>query len=116
MWANCKRVGMRSDEGRIADSGNVPESAFVEVRQVDQNLQAVAGPDQLLAKVRQTGSRVGRRGTEEWHAMRERIRPAPDGAERAKSGLIQHVEDLEILINCFRALDVKDRCQHAFLE
>src|SRR5262245_55852266 len=63
MWAKSMRVGMRSDEGRIADSGNVPESAFVEVRQIDQNLQAVAGPDQLLAKVCQTGPRVGRRAT-----------------------------------------------------
>ena len=62
MWAQSMRIGMRSDEGRIADSGNVPESAFVEVRQVDQNLQAVASPDQLLAKVRQTGSRSGEEG------------------------------------------------------
>jgi hypothetical protein len=37
---------------------------------------------------RQTGSRVGRRGTEERHAMPERIRPAPNGAERAKSRFI----------------------------
>src|ERR1700704_1715084 len=59
MWAQSIRVGMCGDEGRIADSGNIPESAFVEVRQVDQNPPAVAGPDQLLAKVCKTGSRVG---------------------------------------------------------
>jgi GAF domain-containing protein len=37
MRAQSMRVGMRGDEGRLADSGNVPEPAFVEVRQVDQN-------------------------------------------------------------------------------
>src|SRR5262249_10288968 len=115
MWAKSMRVGMRSDEGRIADSGNVPKSAFVEVRQVDQNLQAVAGPDQLLAKVCQPGSRIGRRGTEEWHAMRERIRPAPNGTEGAKSRLIQHVQKFEFQVDCFRTFDMKHRSQHAVL-
>src|SRR5215471_642379 len=37
MRAQSMRVGMRGDEGRFADSGNVPEPAFVEMRQVDQN-------------------------------------------------------------------------------
>src|SRR5262245_29156697 len=116
MRAQSMRVGMRGDEGRFADSGNVPEAAFVKMRQIDQNFQSVAGADQLPTEFRQTGPRVGRRGTAERHAMPEHIRPAPNGAKRAKSGLIQHVEDLEILIDCFRALDVKDRCQHAFLQ
>src|SRR5262245_15330494 len=115
MWAKSMRVGMRSDEGRIADSGNVPESAFVEVRQVDQNLQAVACPDQLLAKFCQTRSRVGRRGTEEWHAMRERIRAAPNGTEGTKSRLIQHVQEFEFQVDCFRTFDMKHRSQHAVL-
>src|SRR5262249_40064852 len=38
MRAQSMRVGMRGDEGRFADSGNVPEPPFVEVRQVDHNL------------------------------------------------------------------------------
>ena len=59
MGAQSVRVGMRGDEGRVADSGNVPEPAFIEVRQVDQNPQPVAGANQLLAEVRQTGPRVG---------------------------------------------------------
>src|SRR5262245_33262935 len=116
MRAQSMRVGMRCDERRVADSGNVPEAAFVKMRQIDQNFQSVASADQLSSEIRQTGPRVGRRGTAERHAMPERIRPAPNGAERAKSGLMQRVEDLEILIDYFRALDVKDRCQHAFLQ
>src|SRR4029077_7076865 len=31
MRAQSMRIGMRGDEGRIADSGNVPEPAFVKV-------------------------------------------------------------------------------------
>ena len=107
---------MRGDEGRIADSGDVPEPALVEVRQIDQNPQPVASADQLLAEVRKTGSRVGRRGTAERHAMPERIRPAPNGAERAKSRLIQYVQELEIRVDCFRAFDMKNRCQYAVLQ
>ena len=62
MRAQGMRIGVRGDEGRIADSGNVPETAFVKVRKIDQNPQTVAGAYQLLAEVRQTRPRVGRRG------------------------------------------------------
>src|SRR5882672_7034603 len=110
------RVGMRGDEGRVADSCNVPKPPFIKVRQIDQNLQPVAGVNQLLAEVRQTGSRVGRRRTAERHAMPERIRPAPNRAERAKSRLIQYVQKLEIRVDCFRAFDMKNSRQHAVLQ
>jgi hypothetical protein len=60
MGAQSVRVRMRGDERRVADGGNVPEPAFIQVRQIDQNPQPVAGANQLLAEVRQTGSGVGR--------------------------------------------------------
>ena len=47
--------------------------------------------------------------------MAERIRPAPNRTKRAKSRLIQHVQDLEIRVDCFRAFDMNNRCQHAVL-
>lgn len=78
MRAQSMRIGMRGDEGRIADSGNVPEPAFIEVRQINQNPQPVAGADQFLTEVRQTRSSVGRRGTTKRHAMPEGIGPAPN--------------------------------------
>ena len=37
MRAQGMRIGVRGDEGRIADSGNVPETAFVKVRKINQN-------------------------------------------------------------------------------
>jgi hypothetical protein len=120
--ANCLSVRFRECGLKacalecVATSGNVPEPAFIKVRQIDQNPQSVAGANQFLAEVRQTWSRVGRRGTEERHAMLERIRPAPNGSERAKSGFIQHVQKLEIRVDCFRALNMKNRCQHAVVQ
>jgi hypothetical protein len=42
--------------------------------------------------------------------MPERVGAAPNGPERAKSRLIQYVQDLEIRVDCFRAFDVKDGC------
>ena len=47
--------------------------------------------------------------------MAERIRPAPNGAKRAKSRLIQQVQDFEIRVDCFSAFDVHNRCQQAVL-
>ena len=116
MRAQSMRVGMRGDEGRIADSGDVPEPRFVEVRQVDQDPQPVAGADQLLAEVGQTGSCVGRSGTAERHAVPERIRSAPNRAERAKSRLMQYVQQFEVRVDRFRAFDMKNRRQHAVLQ
>ena len=48
--------------------------------------------------------------------MPERIRPAPNGTERAKSRFIQHVQEFEIRVDCFRAFDMKNRRQHAVLQ
>src|SRR6202048_4901598 len=47
--------------------------------------------------------------------MAERIRPAPNGAKRAKSRLIQHVQDFKIRVDCFSAFDMHNRCQQAVL-
>jgi hypothetical protein len=42
--------------------------------------------------------------------MPERVGAAPNGPERAKSRLIQYVQELEIRVDCFRAFDMKDGC------
>jgi hypothetical protein len=83
---------MGGDQRRIAGLGHVPEALFVEMRQVDQNLQPVAGADQFLAERRQTGTGIGRRRTKERHAMPECIRPAPNQTERAQPRFMQHVQ------------------------
>ena len=48
--------------------------------------------------------------------MPERIRAAPNGSERAKSRFIQHVQKLEIRVDCFRTFNMKNRCQHAVVQ
>jgi hypothetical protein len=37
-------------------------------------------------------------------------------AERARSRFIQHFQELEIRVDCFRAFDMKNGCQHAVLQ
>jgi hypothetical protein len=88
MRAQGVRIRMGSDERRVADGHNVPEPAFIEVRQVDQNSQPVAGGDQPFTEVGQARPGIGRRRTKKRHAMAERIRPAPDRTEGAQSGRV----------------------------
>ena len=106
-------VGMRGDQRRVAQLGDVPEAALVEMRQVDQDFQPVAGADQLLAEIGQAGPDVGRRRTAERHAVPEHVRPAPHRAERAQPGLMQHVERLELRVDRLGAFDMQHRGQRA---
>ncbi len=106
-------VGVRRNERRVAQLGHVPEAAFVDVRQVDQDLQPVAGADQLLAKVGQARARVRRRRAAERHAVPERVRPAPYRTERAQARGMQHVKRFELRIDRLRAFDMQNRRQHA---
>src|SRR3984893_17796525 len=110
------RVRMRCYEGGIAGLGDVPEPAFVKVREINQNSQLIAGANQLFTEIGQTWSSIGRRGAEERHAVPERIRSAPNWAERAKSRRIQNVQQLEIRVDGFRAFEMKNSCQHAILQ
>ncbi len=48
--------------------------------------------------------------------MPEHIRPAPNRAERAKSSLVQNVENLELLVDGFGAFNMKDGGQRAGLD
>ena len=48
--------------------------------------------------------------------MAERIRPAPDRAERAQPRRVEHVEQLEVRVDRFGAFDMQHRRQHVFGE
>ena len=106
-------VGVRRDQRRIRDLGNVPKAALIEVRQIDQNPQPVAGADQRLAEIGQTGAGIGRGRTAERHAVAEHIRPAPHRPKRAQPRCVQHVKQFEIRIDCFGAFDMQHRRQRA---
>ena len=62
MRAQGMRIGVRGDKGRIADSGNVPETAFVKVRKIYQNPQTVARAYQLLPRSVRPGPVSGEEG------------------------------------------------------
>ena len=113
MRAQGVGVGMRGDQRRVAELGDVPEALFVEMRKVDQDLQPVAGANQLLAEIGQARPGVGRRRTAKRHAVPERVRPAPHRAERAQPGLMQHIEGLELRVDRLRAFDMQNGGQHA---
>ncbi len=53
------RVGMRRDQRRVADPSDIPKATFIEVGQVDQDTQPVAGTNQFLAEIGKTGTGVG---------------------------------------------------------
>ena len=59
MRAQGVGVGMGGDQRSIAQLGNVPEAAFIEMREVDQDVQPVSGPDQVLAEIGQAWPGVG---------------------------------------------------------
>ena len=53
-------VGMGGDQGSVAYRGHIPEAFFIHVRQIDQDAEFVAAPDEPLASVGQAGSDIGR--------------------------------------------------------
>ena len=109
--ADGVRVGMSGDQRRVAECGNVPETAFVQMRQVDQDAQPVAGGDQRLAEIGQTGACVGRRrnflnGTP-WPNAFGRLHTGPSEA-RSPGLACKTSSSSEIWINGFGAFDVQD--------
>ena len=86
------------------------------MREVDQDAQLVAAPDQRLAGLGQARPGVGRARELERHAVAERVRPAPDQAERAQPGLVEDLERIQPRVDRLGALDVEDHRQHALLE
>ena len=101
------RVGVRRDERRVGERGDVPKTLLVQVRQVDEDLQLVADVDQRLALVGQAGAGVRRAREAERDAVPENVRPAPDQPERAQAGLVQHLQHLEVAVDRLGALEVQ---------
>ena len=92
--AECVRAGVRGDERRAAQLGDLPEPARVEMREVDEDPQLGAGADQRPPGVREPRPLIGRSRERERHAGGERVRPAPDQPERAHA---RGVQDLELV-------------------
>ena len=107
---------MGRDQRRLRQPGDVPKALLVEVREVDQDAELVAGAHQRPAEIGEAGAGIGRARELERHAVAEGVGPAPHQAERAQAGLIEDLERVEPGIDRLGALDVKDRGEHAALE
>ncbi len=108
-WRHRMGVGMGGDERRVADRGDVVEALFVQVRQVDHDLELVALADQRLAGIGQAGAGVGVAGIAERHAVAEDGRAAPDRAERAQAGGVPDVQRVKIGADRLGAFHMHDR-------
>ena len=110
------RAGVRGDERARAQLGDVPEALRVEVRDVDEDPQLAARADQRAARVGQPRALVGRAGEAERDAGRERVRPAPDEAERAQAGRVEHEQLVERRPDRLGALGVQHRGEPVAVE
>ncbi|MNL74480.1 hypothetical protein D3C87_2001250 [compost metagenome] len=60
MVAKRMHVGMRGDQRRLGKLGDLPETCLVHMRQVDHDLQLVAGTDQVATGIRQARTDIRR--------------------------------------------------------
>ncbi|MGC3974953.1 MAG: hypothetical protein QM771_11290 [Nitrospira sp.] len=86
---------------------DVAKTLLVEMRQVDHDLQLIAGLDQRLAGIGEARPGVGRGGEAERHAIAEGVGPAPDDAQRTQPGGMKHVEHGKPGIDRLDALDME---------
>ena len=55
MRRQSMNIGMACYERSVREGGYIPETLLVEVRQIDENAQCIARPDQLSSLICQTG-------------------------------------------------------------
>ena len=101
-------VGVGSDERRGRERRHVPEALFGDVREVDENALFVAGAHQSLAGIGEARAEVGRVREAEGHAVAEDVGAAPDRPNGAEPGGVEHVEEVQVCVDGFGALDVED--------
>ena len=103
------RVRVRRDERRKRERRDVPEPRLVQMREVDEDAEAVAGVHELPPRVCEPGPRIRRRGELERHTLGECVRPRPDEADRAHAALVPALEIGEIGGEWVGAFEVHDR-------
>src|SRR5215204_480903 len=79
---------MGRDQRRLRQVGYVEETAHVQVGQVDEDAQAIAGTDEMPALLAQPRTSVGRGGKPERDAFGIAVGTAPDEAQGAKPSAV----------------------------
>src|SRR5438270_13896291 len=101
-------IGVSCYEWCLAESGDVPETLFVDVRNVHHNPELVAGSNQRLTTIGEAGSGIGRVGKQVRHAFTEVIRSTPYWTERPQTSRVEDLQRVEVRIDRFRPLEVND--------
>src|SRR5437868_14303854 len=109
------RIRVAGDQGRLRQFRDVPEASLVEMREVDQDPEAVALGYEAAVGRRQPLADVGRRGEAEGDALCECVRPAPDKADRAQPALVALREVPELRLDRLGPLEGQDRRSRAAL-
>ena len=100
--------GMSDIERLVGDAGDVPDAGLGDVRDVNDDAEAVALPHQAETGLGEAGTGVGARGKGEGHAVAEGVGPAPNRAKRAQAGGVKHRQGVEVGVECLAALHVED--------
>lgn len=107
---------MRGHQRRLGMACHVPEAGFVKVRKVDHDIQRIATPDEGKPVIGQAIADIWRRREPKRHPFAEDRRAAPDRADRAQAGRMQHIEHVQVGVDRFGAFNMKDRRQLSLLE
>src|SRR5258706_7420433 len=101
-------VGMCCHQRRIRRTSYIPESLFVEMREVEHDAQAIAGTHQFFACIGQTGSGIGRMRVSERHTLREGIGATPYNTQGAQASLVEDFECIKAGIDSFGSLKMEN--------
>jgi hypothetical protein len=108
-------IGMGRHQRRLRQPRHIPKTLLGDVRQVDQNLQVIAGADQPLAGRGETVAEI-RPGREvKRHAMAEDVGPAPHRPDRPQPRRIENVEESELGVDGLRAFQMDHHGQRLAL-
>ncbi len=107
------RVRVRGDDRRVRGAHDVPEPGLVQMRDVDQDAEAVARADEAEPRRGQSRAGVGRGGKPERDALGEGVRPRPDDADRPEPPVVPALEVGEVRGERLGALEVHDRVDAA---
>src|SRR5258706_5241104 len=109
-------IGMCRHQSCIRQTSHIPETLFVEVREVEHDAQAIAGTHQFFACIGQTGSGIGRMRVSERHTLRENIGATPYNTQGAQSSLVEDFECIKAGIDSFGSFAMENCGKNIFAQ
>src|SRR6266850_1080947 len=101
---------------RLRELGDVPEAAFVQVCEIDEDAELVALGNKAAADFRQSTADIGRGREPERDTFGESVGSAPHEAERAQPSLVEALEILEARFDRLSTFEVQNRRERAAVQ